>query len=218
MISKLIEILPQAIEDYCEEHTSQESPLLYRLNRETHLREVRPRMLSGKLQGGLLSLISRLMNPVNILEIGTYTGYATLCLAEGLTEDACLHTIEIDSEREEVINSYFAQSDFAAQIYFHIGNALEIIPKLHYTWDLVLIDADKQAYRQYYDLVLPSLKKGGLILADNVLWSGKVVQEVENNDLDTKALMAFNDYVTADDRVRNLLLPFRDGMMIIERL
>jgi predicted O-methyltransferase YrrM len=175
-------------------------------------------MLSGKLQGRFLSLLSRLIKPVNILEIGTYTGYATLCLAEGLQAGGVLHTIEIDAEREEFIRQCIAQSVFAEQIRLHIGNAQTIIPTLQFTWDLVFIDADKQSYQQYYDWVLPQTRKGGLILADNVLWNSKVIRDVENNDLETKSLMTFNNYVTADERVYNLLLPFRDGMMIIEKL
>lgn len=214
----MLDLLPQEIEDYCEEHTSPESELLYRINRETHLIELRPRMLSGKIQGAFLTFISKMINPRHILEIGTYTGYATLCLAEGLQLGGKVDTIEIDIEKEERIRSYFAQSAFNDNIKLHIGDALEIIPQLNSVWDLVLIDADKRDYEAYYDLVLPQMRKGGIILVDNVLWSGKVVEEVKPNDKDTQAIMAFNDKVQQDQTVRNLLLPYRDGMMMIEKL
>ena len=214
----MIDLLPQEIEDYCEEHSSPESDLLYRLNRETHLKSLRPRMISGKLQGSFLSLISRMMSPEYILEIGTYTGYATLCLAEGLRKGGEIDTIEIDEEQQEIILNYLNQSEYRENIHLHIGPALEIIPRLDRVWDLVLIDADKREYIEYYDLILPRLKKNGIILVDNVLWSGKVVEEVKSNDKDTKAIMAFNNYVQQDSSVRKLLLPFRDGMMIIEKL
>ena len=214
----MIELLPQLIEYYCEEHTSPESALLYRLNRETNLRTLRPRMLSGVLQGGLLSFISRLMHPQHILEIGTFTGYATLCLAEGLQENGTLDTIEIDPEAEEIIRRYFEQSPYHKQLFLHIGNALDILPALHKTFDLVIIDADKKEYLDYYKLIISKVRKGGIILVDNVLWSGKVIEEVKQNDRDTQAILAFNDYVQQDNSVRNLLLPFRDGMMMIEKL
>lgn len=214
----MLDLLPQEIEDYCEEHTSPESELLYQINRETHLIELRPRMLSGKIQGAFLTFISKMINPRHILEIGTYTGYATLCLAEGLQLGGKVDTIEIDIEKEERIRSYFAQSAFNENIKLHIGDALKIIPQLNSVWDLVLIDADKRDYEAYYDLVLPQMKKGGIILVDNVLWSGKVVEEVKPNDKDTQAIMAFNDKVQLDQTVRNLLLPYRDGMMMIEKL
>ena len=175
-------------------------------------------MISGKLQGSFLSLISRMMNPEYILEIGTYTGYATLCLAEGLRKGGEIDTIEIDEEQQEIILNYLNQSEYRENIHLHIGPALEIIPRLDRVWDLVLIDADKREYIEYYDLILPHLKKNGIILVDNVLWSGKVVEEVKSNDKDTKAIMAFNNYVQQDSSVRKLLLPFRDGMMIIEKL
>ncbi len=214
----MIDLLPQLIEDYCEEHTYPESDLLYRLNRETHLRSLRPRMLSGPLQGGLLSLVSRLMRPKHVLEIGTYTGYAALCLAEGLQEDGTLDTIEVDPELREMICRYFAQSPRAAQLTLHIGDALDILPTLRKVWDIVMIDADKKEYSDYYKLIIPQVRRGGIVFVDNVLWSGKVVEEVKANDKDTQAILAFNDYVQQDQTVRNLLLPFRDGMMVIEKL
>ena len=214
----MIEILPQLIEDYCEEHTSLESELLYQLNRETHICTLCPRMLSGPLQGGFLSFISRLIRPTHILEIGTFTGYTALCLAEGLQKNGTLDTIEIDPESEETILYYFAQSPYKKQLFLHIGAALDILPTLHKIWDIVMIDADKREYLDYYKAVIPHVKNGGIILADNVLWSGKVIEEVKQNDKDTQAILLFNDYVQKDQTVRNLLLPFRDGMMIIEKL
>jgi predicted O-methyltransferase YrrM len=214
----MIELLPQLIEDYCEEHTSPESDMLYQLNRETHLCSLRPRMLSGPLQGGLLSLISRLMRPLHILEIGTFTGYAALCLAEGLQENGTLDTIEIDPEAEEMIRCYFEQSPYKDRLFLHIGAALDILPALPKIWDLVMIDANKKEYLDYYKMIIPQVRKGGIVLVDNVLWSGKVVEEVKCNDKDTQAILAFNDYVQQDPAVRNLLLPFRDGIMIIEKL
>ena len=214
----MIDLLPQLIEDYCEEHSSPESTLLYQLNRETHLRSLRPRMLSGPLQGGLLSLISRLMQPLHILEIGTFTGYATLCLAEGLQKNGTLDTIEIDPEAEEFIRHYFELSPYKEQLFLHIGAALDILPTFNKIWDIVMIDADKKEYLDYYKLIIPHVRKGGIILVDNVLWSGKVVEEVKYNDKDTQAILTFNDYVQQDNTVRNLLLPFRDGMMFIEKL
>ena len=214
----MIELLPQLIEDYCEEHSSPESALLYQLNRETHLRSLRPRMLSGPLQGGLLSLISRLIRPLHVLEIGTYTGYAALCLSEGLQENGTLDTIEIDPEAEEIILRYFEQSPCKEQLFLHIGNALDVLPTLHKIWDIVMIDADKKEYLDYYKLIIPQVRKGGIILVDNVLWSGKVVEEIKQNDRDTQAILAFNEYVQHDSTVRNLLLPFRDGIMMIEKL
>jgi len=214
----MIELLPQLIEDYCEEHTSPESDLLYQLNRETHLHSLSPRMLSGQLQGRLLSFISRLMRPLHVLEIGTYTGYAALCLSEGLQENGTLDTIEIDPEAEEIIRRYFDRSTYKEQLFLHIGAALDILPTLHKTWDIVMIDADKKEYLDYYKAIIPNVRKGGVILVDNVLWSGKVIEEIKHNDKETQAILAFNDYVQQDHTVRNLLLPFRDGMMMIEKL
>lgn len=214
----MTDLLPLIIEDYCEEHTSPESELLYNLRRETHLKSLRPRMLSGILQGTFLTMIARMMNARYILEIGTYTGYAALCLAEALPENGELHTVEVDVEQEEIIRRYFDKSPKKEQITLHIGEALKIIPTIDKCWDLVMIDADKREYIDYYDMILPRLREGGIILVDNVLWSGKVVEEVKNNDKDTKAIMAFNDYVQKDPSVRNVMLPFRDGMMMVEKV
>jgi len=208
----------EPIESYCEAHTTTESELLYRLNRETHLRTLRPRMLAGQLQGKFLSMVSKMIKPLNILEIGTFTGYSALCLAEGLLENGELHTIEIDEELEEMISKYFQHSIHKNKLHLHIGNALEIIQTLNKTWDLVFIDAEKTEYLHYYEMVFPFVKNGGFILADNVLWSGKVIGRVAENDWETKAVMAFNDFVQNDPRVDNVLLPVRDGVMLVEKL
>lgn len=211
-------IIDEQIESYCESHTASESDLLYRLNRETHLKILRPRMLSGYLQGKFLSMISKMIKPVNILEIGTFTGYSALCLAEGLQPNGALHTIEIDEELEEIIIKYFNLSAYKDKLHLHIGNALKIIPTLNKTWDLVFMDAEKTEYLQYYEMVLSYVKKGGFILIDNVLWNGKVTEPVAENDVETKAITAFNDFVQNDSRVNNVLLPLRDGLMLIEKL
>ena len=210
-------LIPEIIESYCEAHTMGESELLYRLNRETNIKVLRPRMLSGQVQGRLLSMISKMIKPVNILEIGTYTGYSALCLAEGLPENGELHTIEIDEELEDIITKYFNQSVHKEKLHLHIGNALEIIPTLKKKWDLVFLDAEKKEYLQYYEMILPHLKKGGFLLADNVLWNGKVTEPLAINDAETQAVMQFNDFIQNDPRVENLLLPVRDGVFVIEK-
>jgi len=208
----------EPIELYCEAHSSKESDLLYRLNRETHLKILNPRMIAGQLQGGFLSMISKMLKPCNILEIGTFTGYSALCLAEGLQPNGELHTIEIDEELEEMITKYFNISEHKEKLHLHIGNALEIIPKLNKTWDLVFIDAEKTEYLQYYEMVLPHVKKGCFLLIDNVLWSGKVIESISEHDTDTQAIAEFNRFIQNDSRVNNLLLPLRDGLMLIEKL
>ena len=212
------DLIDHTIEAYCEAHTTPECELLHRLNRQTNLETVNPRMLSDQLQGQFLTFISKMLRPERILEIGTFTGYSALCLAEGLSATGQLHTIEVNVEYEDRIREYFGQSPLGKQIILHIGDALQVVPTLDITWDLVFIDADKEDYLSYYESVLPSVRKGGFILADNVLWNGKVVQEAAGNDRDTRAILAFNDHVQNDSRVRNLLLPFRDGIMIIEKL
>ncbi|MDD6186279.1 MAG: class I SAM-dependent methyltransferase [Bacteroidales bacterium] len=212
------ELISPEIEAYCEAHTTEESDLLYRLNRQTHLQTINPRMASGQLQGQFLSLISNMIVPKRILEIGTFTGYSALCLATGLTSDGMLHTIEINEEYEDRIRAYFAESPYNQQITLHIGDAKTIVPSLDVPWDLVFIDAEKTDYQEYYELVFPQVKKNGFILIDNTLWNSKVVCEVHHNDKDTQAILAFNDMVQHDGRVRNLLLPFRDGIMIIEKI
>lgn len=214
----LLSLIPEEIEEYCELHTTPETPLLNKLNRETNLKVLRPRMLSGKLQGGFLSMISRMLKPSSILEIGTYTGYSALCLAEGLTPTGELHTIEIDEELEDISRKYFELSEHRTKIHLHIGDANEIIPTLNYQWDLVFIDAEKKDYQKYFELIFPNLRSGGIILIDNVLWSGKVVEEVAHNDFDTQAILAFNDFIQQHEGVINLTLPFRDGILMVEKI
>lgn len=214
----LLSLIPEEIEEYCELHTTPESQLLNRLNRETNLKVLRPRMLSGKLQGTFLAMIARMIKPSYILEIGTYTGYSALCLAEGLTSSGELHTIEIDEELEDISRKYFKESSFHSQIHLHIGDANTIIPTLPHQWDLVFIDAEKKDYKKYFDLIFPNLRNGGIILIDNVLWSGKVVEEVAHNDYDTQAILAFNDYIQQYEGVINLTLPFRDGILMVEKI
>ena len=210
--------ITQEIEEYCEAHSTPEPELLYRLNRETNLKVMNPRMLSGHIQGMFLTSLVQMMQPKAVLEIGTYTGYAAICLAEGLPDDGIIDTIEIDVELEDIIRKYFSQYSKKEKINLYIGDAVEVIPALDKTYDLVFMDADKEEYIRYYELVLPKVRKGGYILADNVLWSGKVLQEVKSGDKDTPAIRQFNDYVLQDERVWNFLLPLRDGIMVIEKL
>ncbi|MBP1673005.1 MAG: methyltransferase [Bacteroidetes bacterium] len=211
-------LISEQIEQYCEDHTSSESTLLHQLNRETHIKILRPRMLSGQLQGTFLSMISKMIHPQYILEVGTYTGYSSLCLAEGLQKDGELHTLEIEEELEVIILKYFNQSNFKDQIHLHIGDASQLLDQIRKEWDLVFIDAEKKDYQLYYEKIFPHVKKGGFILVDNVLWSGKVIEEIKPNDKETGAIVAFNDYIQNDPRVKNTILPFRDGIMLIEKL
>lgn len=212
------ELIAQDIEAYCEEHSTPESDLLYRLNRQTHLETLNPRMISGQLQGLFLRFVATMMRPRYILEVGTFTGYSSICLSEGLPADGELHTIEMNVEYEDRIRAYFAQADRRDQLHLHIGDAHTLLKTLDYCWDLVFIDADKEDYTDYYETILPKVRKGGFILADNTLWNGKVTHEVAHNDKDTRAINDFNRHVQEDPRVRNLLLPFRDGIMMIEKL
>ncbi|MCS7076812.1 MAG: O-methyltransferase [Bacteroidia bacterium] len=209
-----MEFLSPQIEEYARWHTEPEPDLLQQLNRETHAKVLYPRMLSGHFQGRLLSLISKMIRPKYILEIGTYTGYSALCLAEGLQNDGKLITIDINEELESICRRYFAESKYHLQIDLRIGDARVIIPQLNYPFDLVFIDADKENYLFYYEILLPKLPKGAFILADNVLWSGKVLNE-QHKDKETQSLREFNDYILKDTRVEKLLLPIRDGLMII---
>ena len=203
------------LQDYCSTHSSPQSQLLYELERETHLKTLAPQMMSGHLQGQLLQLLSRLMCPKRILEIGTFTGYATLCLASGLAADGRLHTIEANEELRYIIDKYIQRAQLGKQVQLHIGDAIEVIPTIDETFDIIFIDAGKQDYDTYYELCLPKLNQGGLLLADNVLWSGKVVDA--NKDADTKALHLFNEKVQTDERVYNLILPLRDGLLIAQK-
>ena len=212
-----MDFLPSDIQQYSSDHTSPSSELLIRLERETHLEVLKPRMLSGHMQGRLLSMISHMICPDRILEIGTYTGYSALCLAEGLSSNGLLYTIEYNEELIPRIHKYFEESPFAANLKAIHGKALEIIPTLNETWDLIFIDADKDNYTEYYNLVIPCLRKGGVILIDNVLWSGKVA-DTSHSDKKTEMMRSFNRMIQEDVRVENLLLPFRDGLTILRKL
>jgi len=213
-----MKFLAEEIEAYSVEHTEQESELLKSLNRETHANVLNPRMLSGHLQGRFLSMISRMIRPDNILEIGTYTGYSALCLCEGLQIGGTLVTIDINEELETFTRRFFDKSPFADFIDYRIGRATDIIPTLENTFDLVFIDADKINYGNYFNLCIEKVRKGGFLIADNVLWSGKVVQEDIKIDKDTQALLDFNRMMHEDSRVSNVLLPIRDGLMILQKL
>lgn len=213
-----MDFLPPKIDEFSEAHTTAETALLYDLNRQTHLQVMIPRMLSGHMQGRILSLFSKMIQPRNILEIGTYTGYSALCLAEGMKADGKLITIDKNEELEEFTQSYFDKSEWANQIEFKIGNALEIIPTLTLEFDIVFIDADKANYSNYYDLVLDKTRKGGYIIADNVLWSGKVVEPIDPKDKDTKAMVDYCAKIQNDPRVENILMPVRDGLLIARKL
>lgn len=212
-----MEFIEKAIQFYSENHSQDESELLKKLNRETFLKVPQPRMLSGHLQGRFLSLISKLITPNRILEIGTYTGYSALCLAEGLAENGKLMTIDPNEETNFFAKKFFAESEYSDKIELIPGQALTIIPQLNEVFDLVFIDADKKNYQNYYDAVITKVRSGGLIIADNVLWSGKVVEEVGKMDADTKLIHSFNEFVSKDERVESLLLPVRDGLMILRK-
>jgi len=210
-----MDFISSEISEYAEKYTQAESELLAELNRDTYANVLVPRMLSGHLQGRILAMLSKLMRPRVIVEIGTYTGYAALCLAEGLTDDGELHTIDINEELQDRIVAYFDKSPFREKMNFHLGNALDIIPNLP-SPDLVFIDADKENYLNYYLELVPTMKSGSLLIADNVLWSGKVLDEREKlSDLETRSLHEFNEYVHQDERVENLLMPVRDGLMLL---
>jgi O-methyltransferase family protein len=206
--------LSEELENYAAQHTEDEPLLLQELNKRTHLNVLQPRMISGHFQGRFLSLLSKMVQPRTILEIGTYTGYATLCLAEGLHPEGVIHTIDIKEELTDLQREFFDRSGYGNQIVQHLGKAADIIPSLNTTFDLVFIDADKQNYAHYFDLVIEKMNRGGLILSDNVLWSGKVVEEVKHNDKHTQALMAYNQKIKDDPRVETVLLPIRDGITL----
>ena len=212
-----MDFLPEAIDNYVSKNTEQESAVLKELNHETWEKVLIPRMLSGHIQGRILSMLSHMINPKAILEIGTYTGYSAICLAEGLQKEGKLHTIDINEELEEMVNTYIEKANLKSTIINHIGNAIDIIPTLTDPLDLVFIDADKTNYSNYYDLVFDQVKPGGYIIADNVLWSGKVVEDKKNLDADTLALIAYSEKVNNDDRVQNVLFPVRDGLMIVRK-
>jgi len=200
---------------YIESHTEAESALMYELNRDTHIKAMMPQMLSGHLQGQVLRMFSFMIKPFNVLEIGTYTGYSALCLTAGLQPEGTLYTIDINDELEEMVRNYFDRAGMTSQIDYRIGNAMNIIPELDAAFDIVFIDADKVNYSHYYDLVFDKVNAGGFIIADNVLWSGKVIEP--KPDKDTLAIMAFNEKVHNDERVENVLFPIRDGLMVMRK-
>lgn len=211
-------MIPENILEYCESHTTPEPEILHRLNRETHLTQVYPQMLAGHLQGTFLRMISTMLQPRRILEIGTFTGYSAICLGSVIQSGGpgILHTIEVNPEQEPMIRKYLSETGLSDAVHLHIGDALQIIPDLDEIWDLVYIDADKPNYLNYYKIILPQVRQGGFILADNALWGGKVLNAA-TADKDSRGIMEFNDFVQNDDRVENLLLPFRDGMMLIRK-
>ena len=208
----------EKIEKYILDHTKEEDSLLAELNRETFLKVIQPRMLSGHLQGKFLEMISCMINPKAILEIGTYTGYSAICLAKGLSVDGILHTIEINPEFNIFSEKYFERSGLKYKIQQHTGSALDIIPQMDEVFDLVFIDADKENYLNYYKLVFDKVKTGGFILADNALWDGKVIKNPNQQDKETKGIDEFNKHIQKDKRVENMLLPLRDGIMMIRKL
>lgn len=206
--------MTEELEEYILAHIDEEGEMLRRLDRETHLFHLRPRMCSGHLQGKLLKMFVRMIRPQNILELGTFTGYSALCLAEGMMGGE-LHTVEIDDELEDFIRSHFETSPFADRIHLHIGDAREVIPTLGRTFDLVFMDANKREYLDYYHLVLDYVSPGGFIIADNTLWDGKVVDFGKKLDAQTEGILKFNDFVAADSRVEKVIVPIRDGLTII---
>lgn len=214
-----MDFISDDIMTYAINHTQEESNLLKALNKETHQKILQSRMISGHYQGRVLSFISQLIRPETILEIGTYTGYATLCLAEGLTKNGKIHTIEINEELIDFQKKYFDQSKFKNQIFTHIGDAIDIIPKLKLKYDLIFLDADKANYPNYMEMVVPKLKKGGVLIADNVLWSGKVLDyQQKRDDIETKGIKLFSELVKKNSSLQTLLLPIRDGLMMCRKI
>lgn len=212
-----MDFIDKEIEKYVELHTEREPELLYQLNRQTHLKVINPRMLAGHFQGRLLSMFSHMIKPNNILEVGTYTGYSAICFAEGLQPNGCIYTIDINEELVPMQNEFFKKTHNTQKIKQFVGNALEIIPKIETSFDVVFLDADKSNYTNYYNLIFDKLNKGGYIIADNVLWSGKVLNP-NAKDEDTIGLQSFNAMVQNDHRVENILLPIRDGLMICRKI
>lgn len=204
------------LNEYIESHSEHEPEYLAKINRRTHLRLVNPRMMSGHLQGRVLTMLCHMIRPKRVLELGTYSGYSALCMAEGM-DDGIIHTIEHDDELEDFILENLSQSPYADKIHLHIGDALQEIARLNEVFDLVFIDADKRQYLAYYEAVLPKVREGGFILADNTLWDGKLLDEVHPNDKQTIEIMRFNDFVATDKRVEKVILPLRDGLTIIRK-
>ena len=211
------EFIDQKILDYVDLYSQQKPLLLKELNKETNLKVLNPRMLSGSYQGRILSIISKILKPKMVLEIGTYTGYSALCIAEGLDIGGTIDTIDINEELQQIQNKFFGKSGFSKQINQHLGNALDIIPKINKTFDLVFLDADKENYIEYFNLIIDKVNSGGVIIADNVLWSGKVIK-ADTNDLVTNKLKEFNNLINKDKRIENIILPFRDGLSICRKI
>ncbi|MDB2317194.1 O-methyltransferase [Flavobacteriales bacterium] len=212
-----MEFISKELDQYCNEHTSPECETLRSLNHETHTSVLNPRMISGNLQGQFLTMISRMLKAKCILEIGTYTGYSAICLAKGLPPEGVIHTIDVNEELEDMTTRYFKKAGFEHQIVQHIGEASEIIPQLDLDIDLAFIDADKKNYPLYFDLLIDKINPGGWIIADNVLWSGKVLEKLDPSDKATQALLEYNKKVQEHPDVENLLLPLRDGLMICRK-
>ena len=210
----IMHFISPELEDYIEQHSEKEPELLAALNKETYQKILLPRMLSGHFQGRVLSMLSKLIRPVNILEIGTYTGYSALCLCEGMRDNGQLHTIDIKEELVDFQRKHFNKSPWGNQIVQHLGEAIDIIPKLDLKFDLVFIDADKENYLNYFELIVPRMNKGGIILSDNVLWSGKVLEPLNPKDTSTKVLLEYNQLLKEDPRVETVLLPIRDGLTV----
>lgn len=209
--------MQEELEDYLLAHIDPEPEMLKRLNRDTHLFHLRPRMCSGHLQGRILKMLTSMIRPRRVLELGTFTGYSALCFAEGMPDDAELHTIEVDDELEEFIAERFSSSPYATRLHLHIGDALQIIPTLGDGWDLVFIDANKRHYTEYYEMILPRVNHGGFILADNTLWDGKILDPEANHDAQTRGILDFNGHVAHDQRVERVILPLRDGLTVIRK-
>ncbi len=211
-----MELINHKLQQYAENNTTPEPPLLADLNRETHVKFMYPRMLSGHLQGRFLSMLSKIIRPKRILEVGTYTGYSALCMAEGLANDGLLHTVELNDENEGKIREYIEKSGYKDKIRLHFGNALNIIPELDEIFDMVFLDADKENYLNYYKMVFEKISGGGIIIADNTLWNGKVIDK-KQQDKETIGIREFNEAITQDSRVDNVLLTVRDGLMLIKK-
>lgn len=213
----MINFIDDNILNYSISKSEKESKLLNDLYRETYLKVLNPRMISGHYQGRILSLISKIISPKKILEIGTYTGYSAICLCEGMDKDGILHTIDNNKELVEIQNKYFKKANLTNKIVQHSGDAKNIIPSIDEEFDIVFIDADKESYPEYYDLIINKVRSGGIIIADNILWSGKILKKVEKDDQATKSIIEFNNKIIEDDRVKNIILPIRDGLNIVRK-
>lgn len=213
----MINFIDDNILNYSISKSEKESKLLNDLYRETYLKVLNPRMISGHYQGRILSLISKIISPKKILEIGTYTGYSAICLCEGMDKDGILHTIDNNKELVEIQNKYFKKANLTNKIVQHSGDAKNIIPTIEEEFDIVFIDADKESYPEYYDLIINKVRSGGIIIADNILWSGKILEKVEKDDQATKSIIEFNNKIIEDDRVKNIILPIRDGLNIVRK-